>query len=405
MTTTVETLAIDGGNPVRERPWPRWPVWDETDIAAVTEALNSGKWFSGNGARTAEFGDYFARLHQARYGVPVANGTVALEIAMRAAGVVAGDEVITTPYTFIATASSIVQINAKPVFADVDPNTLNLDPAAAAAAITDRTRAIVAVHIAGNPADMDTLADLARRHNLLLIEDAAQAHLAEWKGRPVGAIGEAGTFSFQASKNLNCGDGGVVLTDHEEIFENAWSLTNCGRVRNGGWYEHRMLSGNYRLTEIQSALLLAQARRLPEQADTRTANALYLAAQLSEIEGIRPLGRDARVTRHAYHKFIFRYEAERFGPLSRDEFINALRAEGVPCIPGYAPIYRSPAFKIDTATHPYAAGTDYGAMHLPAVEQACAEAVWLDQSLLLAGREDMDDIVAAIRKIQRCARG
>jgi dTDP-4-amino-4,6-dideoxygalactose transaminase len=398
--TIAEKLAVQGGTPVRTRPWPAWPVWDEADAEAVAEVVRSGKWFSGTGAKTREFGEYFARLHNARYSVPCANGTQALEVAMRAAGMEAGDELITPPYTFIATVSAAVNVNAVPVFADVDPDTLNLDPAAAEAAITERTRAIVAVHIAGCPADLDALGDLARRKGLVLIEDAAQAHLAEWKGRRVGAIGQAGTFSFQASKNLNAGEGGIVLTDDEETFERAWSLTNCGRVRQGGWYEHRMLSGNYRISELQSALLLSQSCRLEEQTRKRNENALYLAQQLAEIEGIRPLARDPRVTRHAYHLFIFRYEKRAFRGLSREDFLTALRAEGIPCSPGYSPLYRSPAFKIDTRTHPFAGRVDYASLHLPEVEQACEEAVWLTQPLLLAEREDMDDIVAAIRKIQ-----
>jgi dTDP-4-amino-4,6-dideoxygalactose transaminase len=398
-------LALRGGEPVRTHPWPSWPVWDEEDAQAVADVVRSGKWFAGNGTKNAEFAEYYARLHQARYAVPCCNGTQALELAIRAAGVQAGDEVITTPYTFIATASSLVQINAVPVFADVDPRTFNLDPAAAESAITERTRAISVVHVAGCPADMDAYTDLARRRGLILIEDAAQGHLAEWNGRRVGAIGTAGTFSFQASKNLNAGEGGVVLTDHPEVFEATWSLANCGRVREGGWYEHRALSGNYRMTEFQAALLLSQARRLEEQTRRRNENALYLAEQLAEIEGIRPLARDARVTQHAYHLFVFRYDDSRFGGLSRDDFLAALRAEGVPCSPGYSPLYRSPAFKIDTKTHPFPASVDYGALHLPEVEKGCAEAVWLGQSVLLAGQKDMDDIVAAVRKIQAAMRG
>jgi dTDP-4-amino-4,6-dideoxygalactose transaminase len=262
----------------------------------------------------------------------------------------------------------------------------------------------VAVHVAGCPADLDALGEIARRRGLILIEDAAQAHLAEWRGRPVGAIGHAGTFSFQASKNLNAGEGGVVLTDDDEIFERCWSLANCGRVRDGGWYEHRMLSGNYRLSELQAALLLSQSRRLEEQTERRTRNALYLAGQLAEIEGIRPLARDSRVTRHAYHLFVFRYDAAAFGGMSRDHFLTALKAEGVPCSPGYTPLYRSPAFRIDTATHPFPARVDYGAVRLPNAEQASAEAVWLTQGLLLGERADLDDIVAAVRKIQTAVR-
>ncbi|MCC2669152.1 MAG: putative pyridoxal phosphate-dependent enzyme apparently involved in regulation of cell wall [Armatimonadetes bacterium] len=402
--TAIQKLACRGGAPLRTRPWPTWPVWDEEDAQAVANVVRSGVWFAGSGTECRDFSAEWAALHDARYAVPCANGTVALEIALRAAGVKAGDEVITTPYTFIATAAACVQINAVPIFADIDGATFNLDPAAAEAAVTERTRAIIAVHIAGNPADMDALSDLARRKDLVIVEDAAQAHLAEWRERKVGAIGQAGTFSFQASKNLNAGEGGVVITDSEETYEQAWSLVNCGRVREGGWYEHRMLSGNYRLTEFQAALLRSQARRLPEQTRLRNENALYLAGALAEIEGVTPLTRDPRVTQHTYHKFIFRYRSEAFGGLSRPDFLAALQAEGIPCHPGYDPMYRSPAFKINTATHPFASRVDYSRIRLPEVEQACSEAIWLDQRMLLAGQQDMDDITAAILKIQQATR-
>lgn len=403
--TASQQLAVQGGTPLRTRTWPQWPEWDEEDAAAVAEVVRSGKWFAGSGEKNREFAEQYAALHQARHAVPCCNGTQALELALRAAGVKAGDEVITSPYTFIATASAIVQVNGVPVFADVDAGSLNLDPASAEAAITERTRAIVAVHVAGCPADLDAFSDLARRRGLVLIEDAAQAHRAEWDGRPVGAIGDAGTFSFQASKNLNAGEGGVVLTDNEEIYERAWSLANCGRVREGGWYEHRMLSGNYRMTEFQAALLLSQMRRLETQTRRRNENALYLAEQLSRIEGVRPLARDPRITQHAYHLFIFRYDRGAFNGMAREEFLAALRAEGVPCSPGYAPLYRSPAFKIDAETHPFAGRLDYSSLFLPAVEQACEEAVWLSQGMLLAERTDMDEIAAAVRKIQAAVRG
>jgi dTDP-4-amino-4,6-dideoxygalactose transaminase len=402
--TSPQQLAFQGGTPVRTQPWPDWPVWTEEDAQAVADVVRSGKWFSGTGSECREFAAEWARLHDARFAVPCSNGTHALEIALRAAGVTAGDEVITTPYTFIATGAACVQVNAVPIFADVDPASFNLDPASVEAAITERTRAILVVHIAGNPADLDALSEIARRKNLLLIEDAAQAHLSEWRERKVGAIGRAGTFSFQASKNLNAGEGGVVVTDDEETFEQAWSLVNCGRVREGGWYEHRMLSGNFRMTEFQAALLRSQMRRLPEQTRLRNENALYLARALSEIEGILPLTRDERVTCHAYHKFIFRYRPEAFGGLPRQDFLKALQAEGIPCHPGYDPMYRSPAFKINPETHPFAGRVDYSGLHLPGVEQACSEAVWLDQRLLLAPRSELDDIPTAILKIQRAMR-
>lgn len=402
MTThTPPQLAVNGGERLRTAPWPSWPEWDEADAQAVADVVRSGEWFSMSGTRVKAFGEAFAAFHGAQFGAPCTNGTQALEIALRAAGVKAGDEVIVPPYTFIATASACVQVNAVPVFGDIDPDTYNLDPRAAEAAITERTTAIIAVHIGGCPADMDAFRELAERRGLRLIEDAAQAHGAEWRGRRVGALGDAGTFSFQASKNLNAGEGGIVLTDQPDLFDRAWSLIHVGRIRAGGWYQHEILSGNYRMTELQAALLTSQMRRLEEQTRRRNENALYLARQLEEIPGIRPLKRDERVTCHAYHLFIFRFDAGAFGGLPRPEFIRALNAEGIPCSAGYTPLYRENAFRPDRNTHPLAGDRDYSAVRCPVAERACTEeAVWLSQSMLLGSRGDMDDIAAAIRKIQ-----
>jgi dTDP-4-amino-4,6-dideoxygalactose transaminase len=401
MTTLTSQLAIHGGAPVRQEPWPSWPEWDEADAQAVADVVRSGEWFSMSGTRVRAFGEAFAAYHSARFGAPCTNGTQALEIALRSVGVQAGDEVIVPPYTFIATASACVQVNAVPVFADIEPETYNLDPRAAEAAITEHTRAIIAVHIAGCPANLDAFQELAKRRGLRLIEDSAQAHGAEWRGRRVGAHGDAGTFSFQASKNLNAGEGGIVLTDQPEVYDRAWSLIHVGRVREGGWYQHELLSGNYRMTEFQAALLLSQMRRLEEQTRRRNDNALYLAQQLEEIPGIRPLARDERITCHAYHLFIFRYDSEPFGGLPRQEFLRALNAEGVPCSPGYTPLYREHAFQPSPETHPFAGNRDYHAVRCPVAERACTEeGVWLTQPLLLGTHRDMDDIVASIRKIQ-----
>jgi dTDP-4-amino-4,6-dideoxygalactose transaminase len=406
-------LAVHGGTPLRSRGWPSWPIWDEREVEAVAEVARSGQWFSRSGSRVQELTRRFAEYHQARFAVPCTNGTHALEIALRAAGVKAGQEVILPPYTFIATATAIVQINAVPVFADIDPETYNLDPQAAEAAITDRTGAIIAVHIAGCPADMDALGDLARRRGLKLVEDAAQAHGAEWRGKKVGAIGDAGSFSFQASKNLNAGEGGIVLSDREEVFDRAWSLADIGRIREGAWYQHELLSGNFRMTEWQGAILLAQMERLEEQTRLRNENGLYLAERLAQIEGIRPLTRDPRVTQHAYHLFVFRYDAAAFagrattGALSRSDFMHALSAEGVPCTGGYTPLYRQGAFRpIDAGMYPLAAERDYSSVRCPVAERVGDhEAIWLMQNLLLGTRADMDDIVDAILKIQEACRG
>jgi len=224
-----DKLAIDGGSPLRTSPYPDWPQWDEREDKAVAAVLHSGAWWAPGGTQVKEFEKEFAAYHDARYGVAVTNGSAALEICLRAANIDWGDEVITTPYTFIATANSCLLVGAIPRFVDLLPNSWNLDPAQIETAITPRTKAIMPVHIAGEPADMDAINEIARKHGLLVIEDACQAHGAIWRGRKVGAIGEMGCFSFQASKNITGGEGGIILTNDEGWAEKCWSVSNVGR--------------------------------------------------------------------------------------------------------------------------------------------------------------------------------
>jgi len=400
-------LAIDGGTPVRTKPFPPWPIHGEVEERALIEALRSGVWGIG-GKHVPEFEARFAQFQDARHATCVVNGTAALEVALRAAGVGLGDEVVVPPYTFVATATAALSLGAIPVFADVDADTYLLDARCAEAAITDRTRAIVAVHVAGCPADLDALRAVARRHELRLIEDAAQAHGAAWRGRRVGAIGDLGCFSFQSSKNLCAGEGGAVLTDDDQLAETVWSLHNVGRVRTGAWYQHETLGWNYRMTEFQAALLLAQMERLPEQLARREESGRYLSRRLAEVPGVRPLARDDRVTAHAWHLFVFRYDAAAFGGRPRAEFLRALRAEGIPCSPGYVPLHHSPAVRVETARLLHALGRSPSptaapaGARLPVAERAgYEEGVWLTQNVLLAEREDLDDVVEAIAKVQR----
>ena len=405
MTTSIDSqpLAAAGGTPIRTSPFPGWPVFDATEEEAILGVLRSSNWFLGE--RVAEFERTFTEYCEAKHGVSVSSGTVALQVALEAAGVVLGDEVIVPSYTFIATASSVALVGGVPVFVDVDPDTYLIDPAAVEAAITEKTKAIIAVHIAGQPADLDALTAIAAKHGVLLIEDSAQAHAAAWKGRRVGAIGDLGTFSFQASKNLNAGEGGFIVTDDEELHLRAWSIHNCGRAPGGEWYEHPLVGGNYRLTEMQAALALSQLRRLDEQTEKRTHSAALLTEQLSEIEGIRPLAVDERVTRHAFHLYVFRYDADAFGGASREQFLKALAAEGIPCAAGYKPLYREPAFQARFSDFPlsspaFGGRPDYSGVHCPVTERICAdEAVWLTQNLLLGTESDISQISEAIAKI------
>jgi dTDP-4-amino-4,6-dideoxygalactose transaminase len=396
-----ERLAIDGGNPVRTAPFPAWPVFDEREVEAVTEVVRSGNWGSLAGDKVKQFEVAFAAYQQSKYGICVVNGTAALQIAMRALGIKAGDEVITTSYTFIATPNAALSLDAVPVFVDIDPDSYLMDPSKIEEAITERTRAIMPVHLFGCPADMDAIMDIARRHNLAVVEDACQAWGAEWNGRRVGAIGQLGAFSFQSSKNIAAGEGGIILTNDDRLEEIVWSLHNVGRRRGGEWYEHVRVGWNYRMTEWQGAILLVQLTRLAEQTAVRARNARYLQERLLQVPGIRPPKVDPRVTNHAWHVFLVRYDSEAFGGMKRDEFLEALNAEGIPCGPGYSPLTRSEAI-IEAFRH---LGVDEGPRQCPIAEHVSrAEAVYLTQNLLLGNCEDMDGIVEAVAKIQQ-ARG
>ena len=375
----------------------------------MIRALRSGNWGRQAGCEVAAFEKAFADYHQAKHGIAVVNGTVALRLALLAAEIDAGDEVIVPPYTFVATASAVLETNAVPIFADLKRDSFNIDPAAIEASVTPRTRAVIAVHLGGLPADLDAIGEIARRHDLVLIEDAAHAHGAEYRGRRVGAIGEMGIFSFQSSKNLTCGEGGIILTNDDGLADRCRSIHNCGRIPSGAWYEHYVLGGNYRLGEFQGAVLNAQWGRFAEQATAREKNGKYLAQRLARIPGIVPQFRGAECTRHAYHIFSFRLLAEEFG-MTRDAAIEALAAEGIPTSFGYPlPLYRQPMF-LDRAFGTYGRREasrpmpDYRKVNCPNCETICgSEGMWLEHRLLLGTRQDMDDIADALEKIHASA--
>lgn len=403
----VDLPAILGGSPVRTRPWPSWPRATEEDEARVVAVLREGVWSRADGPWVRRLEEDFARVHGAAHGVAMMSGTVTLVLALRALGVGPGDEVIVPPYTFVATATAVLEVGALPVFADIHPGTLCLDPDAVAAAVSPRTRAVIPVHLGGHPADMDRILQVARRHRLAVVEDAAHAHGARWRGRSVGSFGDAGSFSFQASKNMTSGEGGILLTSREDLFRAVRSLRNCGRAEGGAWYEHHLLGGNHRLTELQAALLVGQLGRLEEEGTRREAAGKVLEEALPSV-GLAPQARDPGVDRHGRHLFIARYRPEEFAGLSREGFVRALAAEGIPASPGYPyPLYRNPLFQNRAwdrrVTGPGDARTDYGRARCPVAEDWCRAAVWLPQQVLLAGPEEMGDVVEAVARIRRHA--
>jgi dTDP-4-amino-4,6-dideoxygalactose transaminase len=397
----MSTLAIRGGKPIRRAPFSQWPSPGKEERAALLAVLSSRTWGIG-GKETGKLEKRFAALHGVAHAVTVTNGTVALEIALKAGRVGDGDEVIVPSYTFAATATAVLSVNAIPVFADIDPGTYCLDPQSVRSVLSPRTKAIIPVHFAGQPADMDALSAIASERGLLVIEDAAQAHLAEWRGRRVGSIGHMGTFSFQSSKNVTSGEGGLILTSDDQLAERCWSYHNCGRSPEGEWYHHPRLGGNSRMTQFQAALLSAGLTRARAQHGKRQRNARYLASALKGLPGISPLHVDERATSHAYHLFVLRYEKSQWSGLDRSVLLKALNAEGIPASRGYVPLYRegflSEAREFTLRHGPYAEH-DYSNVRCPNTERACEEAIWLPQNILLGERKDIDDIVRAFQKI------
>ena len=397
-------LAINGGPKTIDKIFP-WPVYDESDINAVADVVRSGKWGNPDcGDLVKDFEDQFALFCGTKYALSCVNGSVALRLALIACGVKPGDEVIIPPYTFIATSSIVLEANCVPVFADIDPGTYNIDPAEIEKAVTKRTRAIIPVHFAGQACDMDRIMAIAEKYGLKVIEDACHGHGAEYKGKKLGSIGDAGCFSFQSSKNLTCGEGGMIITNDENLYDMMNSLHNVGRIKEGQWYEHHYLGCNYRITQLQSVLLLNQLKRLEEQTRQRHENGTYLNSLLEKIDGIKPLDRGLGETLHSYHIYIFRYDKSKFNNLSKQKFAQMLAAEGVPCFMGYPqPLYKQPLFqKKNFMCYAIPDGVDYSRINCPVTERAChEEAVWVFQNAMLGKKDDMDKFAEAILKIQK----
>lgn len=403
------TLAILGGKPVRSKAFPSWPVIQSNDETTWMEVLRKKKWGRGNGNYGKLFDETWARTLGAKHCLAVANGTSALYISLKALGIGPGDEVVVPPYTFVATINVVLACHALPIFVDTDRETFQIDADKIEAAITPRTRCILPVHLGGSAADMDKILTVARKYSLPVIEDACQAHLAEWKRQKVSTLGDLGCFSFQASKNLNSGEGGAIITQRDDLIEFCESFHNNGRgfksTRSGFSYDGPGF--NLRITEFQAALLLEQLSRVEEQSRIREQNAQYLTRRLGEIPGIRPARMYDGCTRNAYHLYMFRYDKSHFSGISRARFLEAMRAEGVPCSGGYTPLNKEP-FLTQTlnsrgfrAIYPAQELARYGERNqCPANDRLCDEAVWFTQTMLLGPREDMDQIIEGVRKIQ-----
>ncbi len=402
-------LAIHGGSPAKTKPFPAWPIYDDRERQALNEVLESGVWWRTPGTKTLAFEQEFAAYHQAKHGIAVTNGTHALEVALAAMGIGSGDEVIVPNATFVATASAVLFAGALPVLVDVSADSYCIDPELAEGAITENTKAIIAVHMGGRPADLDQLTAVADKHGILLLEDAAHAHGSEWRGRKVGAFGIGGTFSFQASKTMTAGEGGMIVSNDDDFEGLARSTHDCGRLPGKWFYDHFNYGSNYRLSEWQGAVLLAQLTRLDEQTKGRHQMGRALDRLLSEIPGISPQSHDSRITRNGQYAYIFHYDKRAFSGVETLRFVEALEAEGIPTQAPYPPLHKLDLFK-SGAYRDRLSGAQAAAQHdflgeaFPNSEREAWETVWITQNALLGDEADMSEIATAILKIQANAR-
>ena len=407
-------LAINGGKPVRTESWPSWPIYGENEEKYLLEALHSRRWCrlsygEPSDSMVGRFEDKFAAYHDAKYAIAVASGTATLEIACRAAGIGVGDEVIVQPHTYYATATAVLQSNAIPVFADIEPDTDILDPARVEEAITERTKAIIPVYMYGHLGNLDGLLEVARKHQLFVIGDCARTHGSEWRGKKIGAFGDINCFSLQASKLITSGEGGIITTNDEELAGKCVCLHHLGRGVSGRpSCDQPLLGWTSRMSEFSGAVLLAQLERLDKQLNKRLSNVKRILTGISDIDGLSPLRQDERATRRAYHEFVLQYDSNKFDGIPASKFAEALRAEGIPTgAPNPTPAYRHPLFekRFGSVRWPLTpsegAGNepDYTKVHCPVAESFGGKRLSFGQAVLLGDKEDMDDVVLAIRKV------
>jgi perosamine synthetase len=407
-----EKPAILGGPKAFAGKWQGWPVIDQIEEKELLGVLKSGQWCRLGSKTAPRFEAEYQKLLGVKHALGLTNGTSALYTMLGALNIGPGDEVIIPPYTFIATYNAVVLHYALPVFVDSDIESFQIDANKIESAITDRTRVLMPVHLGGSPADLDGILAVAEKHKIPVIEDACQAPLAEWKGKCVGNWGLAGAFSFQASKNLNSGEGGAIVTNDDNFYKNCYSFHHQGQGANSA----SLVPGtgtrgaNFRITEFQAAILLAQMTRLVEQAKLRSENADYLTKLLNQIPGIKPAKLYKGVTRSAYHLYMLRYDKAQFEGMDRAKFLKALESEGVTCSSGYGKMNRE-SYVTDLAKNKHYLNI-YGEqtmkdwlerLQCPENDKLTEQAIWFFQNMLLGTKADMEHIAEAIEKIQKNA--
>jgi len=420
----VAKLAARGGTPVRTETFPEWPLAGPEEREWVEKVLSGSRWFGGlqgddPGTMGRLFGERFAEFHGARFGMPVSNGSTAIEVALKALDIKPGDEVIVPAYTFISTATSVFMVGAVPVFADMDPQTYCLDPMDLERCLTPHTKAVLPVHLGGQMADMPAICDVAEKKGLRILEDAAQAIDSVLEGKKSGTWGDLGTFSFQSNKTMTAGEGGLILTNDPDIAEKVVALRAFGRFQDKPGVRSSDLtctqvSSNYRLSELQAAVLMAQLERFPDHDALRQANAERLNQGVEQIPGLKHIGLNRPHSKpnnkHGYYYYFLRYDTEQYGNINPDQFCEALQAEGIPFVPGdRKPLYRHPVFEVESlsdhlcplALERYQKALDLLGSGCPVTEEACGCTILLRHQVLLGQEKDMDDILEALWKVHK----
>ena len=401
------TLAINGGTPVRSTPYPSWPQTDDDEyVDAVSAVVRSGAWggFPEPGLHGGAFEEAFAAYQGARHGVLMMNGTVTMEVACKALGIGWGDEVIIPALTFAATAYAPMAAGALPVIVDVTPDTWTIDPDLVEAAITDRTRAIIPVHLGHQMADMDRIMEIARRHNLAVIEDCAHAHGQRWNDQGAGCIGDFGSFSHQSSKILTSGEGGTLLTNDDDLARRAHSIIDCGRAKDPDEKDYTF-GANYRLSELNAALLQVAMRRFPAQQEQRAIAGKAFEAMAAEIPGVTTMPVDARVTRWSFYNYILKIDPDAFAGRTNAVVCAAMEAEGIEAEVQYPSMNRYELFQPSLSRLPvaveHADRLDPAAMSFPVAEAAGQrESVYFMETTFRDGEQGIRDAAEALAKIQ-----
>jgi dTDP-4-amino-4,6-dideoxygalactose transaminase len=384
-------------------------VFDERDVEAVAETVRSGNWggFPEPGTNAARFEETFAAYQGAPHGILMVNGTVTMEVALKALDIGWGDEVIVPALTFAATAYAPMAAGALPVIVDVTRDTWTIDPDQVEAAVTPKTRAIMPVHLGHQMADMDRIGEIAARHGLAVVEDCAHAHGQRWRDRGAGCIGQFGSFSHQSSKILTAGEGGTLLTSDDGLARRAHSIIDCGRAKDDAERDYTF-GANYRLGELHAALLVTQLERFEQQRAERAEAAAYFEDAVVHVPGARIMPRDPRITRWSFYNYVFAIEPEAFAGATNEVVAYALEREGVPAEVQYPPMNRYDLFRPSRSRLPVAVELserlDPSTMSFPVAEDAgLRRSIYLQENVFRAGREGVDDAVEAIAKLQKHA--